>query len=158
MILERLVGGLTGNSVRTRPDSPDPRLQGRTYAVPFDAVWHSSVMLAGGGLRGWSIRESDDIAGLIRAESRTLVFRFVDDVEVRITLDEDAQTRVDLSSSSRVGRADFGTNARRVGRFLKRLDRTLGVGPEHILDPPQIRFAAPSVGEGTPELTEPPST
>jgi hypothetical protein len=158
VILVRLLGGLTGNSVRTRPDNPDPRLQGRTYAVPFDVVWHSSVMLAGGGLRGWSIKESDDIAGFIRAESRTLVFRFVDDVEVRITLDENAQTRVDLSSSSRVGRADFGTNARRVGRFLKTLDRTLGAGPEDILDPRQIRFVPPPAGEGTPELTEPPST
>jgi hypothetical protein len=37
-------------------------------------------------------------------------------------------TRVDVSSQSRVGRGDLGTNARRIARFLHALDRKLQPG------------------------------
>lgn len=74
------------------------------------------------------MRDADDVTGVIRAEARTPVFRFVDDVEIRIGLDADAQTRVDLTSASRVGRWDLGTNARRIRGFLRGLDRRLGRG------------------------------
>jgi len=57
------------------------------------------------------------------------------DVRIRITLDRNGQTRVDLRSASRKGKGDFGVNARRIGRFLRALDRRLGATPEQILDP-----------------------
>jgi uncharacterized protein (DUF1499 family) len=42
----------------------------------------------------------------------------------------ETSTRVDLRSASRVGRADFGTNARRIARFLQKLDdRLSSAGP-----------------------------
>ncbi len=47
----------------------------------------------------------------LRAEFRSLVFRFVDDMHC--VVDTDAQ-RVHLRSASRVGRSDFGVNARRM--------------------------------------------
>ncbi|HEX6559587.1 MAG TPA: DUF1499 domain-containing protein, partial [Longimicrobiales bacterium] len=68
---------------------------------------------------------SDDYDGLIQAEARTLLFRFVDDVVIRITLDADAQTRVDMTSRSRRGGVDLGSNARRISRYLRALDRRL---------------------------------
>ena len=119
----------------TRPDHTDASLRGRRYAIPFDRVWTEALTLASKGRRGWTVTEADDQEGIIRAEARTLVFRFVDDVEVRIGLDADAQTRVDLTSSSRTGRFDFGTNARRIRRFLRKLDRALGAGPSLTLPP-----------------------
>lgn len=64
---------------------------------------------------------------MIRAEARSLVLRRTGDVTIRIGLDEDAQTRVDAVSASRGGGADLGTNARRIGRFFRVLDRRLGV-------------------------------
>lgn len=126
---------LTRNRAATAPDHPDPRIRGRRYAIPFQEVWEASVALAGGGLRGWTLVETDDIAGRIRAEARTLLFRFTDDVEIRVRLDRDAQTRVDLVSASRVGKGDLGANARRIRRFLRRLDRKLDVVPSDILAP-----------------------
>lgn len=119
----------------TAPDHRDPRLRGRRYAIPFDRVWAAAMELARGGLRGWRVAHHDEVQGVIRAWVTTLVMRFVDDVEIRVGLDEDAQTRVDLSSASRQGRWDLGTNARRIRRFLKRLDRKLEAPPDLILAP-----------------------
>jgi hypothetical protein len=121
----RLVTGLRRNHVVTAPDHWDPRLRGRTYAIPFEQVWQASMALAKGGLRRWKLIDSDDVEGIINAESRTFVWRFVDDVRIRVYLDENAQTRVDVESKSRKGTGDWGTNARRVHRFLRALDRKL---------------------------------
>jgi uncharacterized protein (DUF1499 family) len=59
------------------------------------------------------------------AEARTALWRFVDDVVIRVSLDGDGMTRVDVVSQSRVGSGDFGVNARRIARFLHALDRHL---------------------------------
>lgn len=115
---------LTRNRAATRPDAGDPRLRGRAYPVPFAAVWEAARELAG-KRRRWTVVEERPAAGEIRAEARTLVFRFVDDVRVRLSLDPDGLTRVDVESASRVGRADLGANARRIARFLHDLDRLL---------------------------------
>lgn len=133
LFLKRLWWALTRNRAVTRPDHADPRLRGRTYAIPFQEVWTAALELADGGLRRWHIISADDQEGLIRAEARSRVFRFVDDVDVVIELDENGQTRVDVSSASRTGWADVGTNARRVARFCRRLDAALGATPAHIL-------------------------
>lgn len=118
---------LTRNRAETRPDAPDPRLRGRTYAVSFGEVWRAALALAE-SQRGWTVIERDARRGWIRAEARTAFWRFTDDVEVSLSLDERGLTRVDLVSASRVGSADLGTNARRIGRFLRRLDESLGRG------------------------------
>ncbi len=126
----RLHRGLTENRVETDREAADPRLRSRTYAVPFDGVWTEALRLADGGLARWSVIRADDARGEIEAEARTLLLRLVDDVRVTIRLDENAQTRVDVSSRSRKGRGDFGTNARRVHRFLTRLDRRVAGAAE----------------------------
>lgn len=123
LFTRRLFSGLRRNHAATAQDHWDPRLRGRTYAVPFEQVWQTALALANGGLRRWNVIDSDDTEGVINAESRTFVWRFVDDVRIRISLDEDAQTRVDVESRSRKGRSDFGKNARRVAHYLRALDR-----------------------------------
>jgi uncharacterized protein (DUF1499 family) len=115
---------LTRNRAHTRPDHPDARLRGRAYAVPFATVWKAALDTATSRPR-WTIAESDPRAGEIVAESRTLLWRFTDDVRIRVSLDSDGNTRVDLESASRKGSADLGTNARRIARFLHALDRHL---------------------------------
>jgi uncharacterized protein (DUF1499 family) len=47
----------------------------------------------------------------LHAEFKTLIFRFVDDVEIVIN---DSEKLIHLRSASRVGRSDFGTNRRRI--------------------------------------------
>jgi uncharacterized protein (DUF1499 family) len=116
---------MRANIAETAPGDPDPRLRGRTYAISFERVWQAARTVAGTKMRRWRIVEEDDYEGIIRAEATTLVFRFVDDVQIRVFLDPDAQTRVDMYSASRKGVGDLGTNARRIGRFMHRLDREL---------------------------------
>lgn len=113
---------LTRNVAATEPEHPDARLRGRTYAVPFEHVWRAAVTLADGGLSRWSLLSADDYEGILHAKAHTLVRKRVSDVTVRISLDQDAQTRVDARSASREGRVDFGLNARRLARFFKHLD------------------------------------
>ena len=129
------MSALTSNRASTDPASADRALQGRTYAIPFDQVWHSALRLASGGLARWTVTHADDHEGFILAEARTFVLRATDDVRIDVTLDEDAQTRVDVRSTSRVGRADLGANRRRIRAFCRALDRALDASPSQILDP-----------------------
>ena len=122
---DAIVRGLTRNVAFTSAASPDPRLQGRTYAIPFEDVWQASLELVGGGLKRWEMLEADDREGIIRGLARGRVERFTSAITVRITLDADAQTRVDALSAARVGRADLGVNSRRLHRYFAALDRRL---------------------------------
>lgn len=126
---QRVRDGLTRGVAVTSPVAEDPDLRGRTYAIPYEQVWRAARRLAGGGLRGWKLVDADDYDGLIRAEARSRLLRRVDDVVIRITLDANAQTRVDARSSSRGSRGDLGSNARRLRRFFAALDEALGVPP-----------------------------
>ena len=134
MFIERLTKALTTNRAETDPWSDDPRLIGRTYAIPYEAVWRSCMSLVQ-KRSGWRILKSDDLAGFIRVRCARRFFRLEDDLEIRIGLDEHGLTRVDLRSRSRTDGADLGVNARRVGRFARKLDESLDAGHGKILDP-----------------------
>lgn len=125
LFFRRAGRALSRSHAETAQEDEDPRLRGRTYAVPFEQVWQAATALASGGLRRWRMVDSDDYEGVIHAEARTLLWRFVDDVTITIKLDQDAQTRVDMQSRSRKGSTDFGTNARRIGKFFRALDQRL---------------------------------
>lgn len=117
--------GLSRNVAFTAPSAGDERLKGRTYAVPFDTVWQASMRLISGRLRRWEVVEADDTEGIIRGVAHGRLPRFTSNITVRILLDPDAQTRVDMLSASRTGRADFGVNARRIHRFFTALDAAI---------------------------------
>ena len=130
----RLAKTLPNNLVETNPWSDDPRLIGRTYVIPFEAVWRSCMKIVRQRSR-WRILKSDDLVGFIRVRCVTRFFGQEDDLEILVGLDEHGLTRVDLRSSSRTRRVNLGVNARRVGRFSKWLDKALGAGKGKILDP-----------------------
>ncbi|HSG47520.1 MAG TPA: DUF1499 domain-containing protein [Longimicrobiales bacterium] len=123
-----LVQGDRRNRTSTHPAHPDPLLRGRTYAIPFDTVWTAALRLAGGGLPRWNVIRADDGPGVIQAEVRPRLWGENGDALVRVGLDADAQTRVDLVSSSRGNRNDLGASRRRAIRFFKALDRALAAG------------------------------
>jgi uncharacterized protein (DUF1499 family) len=125
--MRRLIRALTTNRAWTDPESPDRRLRGREYAVPFTDVWNAALETAREWPR-WTVTSAEARRGEIAVEARTALWRFVDDVWVRISLDELGLTRVDVSSGSRVGRGDLGVNARRIARFLHALDRRIEPG------------------------------
>jgi uncharacterized protein (DUF1499 family) len=68
---------------------------------------------------GWEIA-ADTATGRIEATARTPWFGFRDDVVVRIAPTA-AGSRIDVRSVSRVGRGDFGTNAKRIRAYLDKL-------------------------------------
>ncbi len=144
---QRVREGLTRNVAVTSPLAEDPDLRGRTYGIPYERVWRAARRLAAGGLRGWRIVDADDYDGLIRAEARSTLLRRVDDIVIRITLDANAQTRVDARSSSRGARGDLGSNARRLRRFFAALDEELGVSPG--TEPPRLAVP-PALGSPPP--------
>lgn len=132
--MKGILRGLTENRATTDPSSDDERLRGRTYAIPFEDVWQGAKALASGGLKGWTLWVADDQAGVMEASTSSFLFLKAADVRIRIGLDENAQTRVDLTTASRTERGDFGRARRTTGAFLRRLDAVLQAGPAQILD------------------------
>jgi hypothetical protein len=126
--------GSSRGRAETHPKAPDPRLRGRTYAITFDRVWTAALGLAGGELPRWRVLESDDEKGTIRAQALTTLLRRPCDVRIRIGLDANGQTRVDLRVALENGTRDWGSNARRIRRFIEALDTKLAATPAQILD------------------------
>jgi hypothetical protein len=133
--LNGILRGLTQNRAATDPTSPDRRLKGRTYAIPFEDVWNASVRLASRELRRWSLLGADDQEGVIEAEAHPILFGGPCRIRIEIGLDENAQTRVDAWSSTGGTRGDLGRSRRTLGRFFRALDRALEASPGQILDP-----------------------
>jgi uncharacterized protein (DUF1499 family) len=74
--------------------------------------------------------------GQIEAVARTPILGFRDDVVVRVRAVPDG-SRIDVRSSSRYGRFDFGSNADRIRRFLDDVDDVIGQQkPEPVVTPP----------------------
>lgn len=70
---------------------------------------------------GWAIVAVDAGTGRIEATATTRWLRFKDDIVIRVT-SQGAGSRVDVRSMSRIGKSDFGTNARRIRAYLRELD------------------------------------
>ncbi|MCZ2722287.1 DUF1499 domain-containing protein [Marinomonas sp. 15G1-11] len=74
--------------------------------------------------KGWELVEAYPEAGVVEATARTPVFGFRDDVVLRIR-EEHNLTRIDMRSSSRVGKGDWGMNAERIKTFMLELETRL---------------------------------
>lgn len=124
-LIDRIRRALTESEAATTPDADDPRLRGRTYAIPFDTVWREAVALATARLPEWNLLLADDREGLIRASVTWKRFNIVTDITIHIVLDMNAQTRVDARAVSRVRRGDLGASVRHLDRFFRALDRAV---------------------------------
>jgi hypothetical protein len=122
-------------ATRTDPWSSDGRLWGRTYAIPFDRVWHAARGLAEGGLRGWTLARADDREGVLEATRTTWPPRREDEILVHVRLDENGQTRVDLECRRAGAGGPARRHARIIDRFVHTLDKTLHASPTERLDP-----------------------
>jgi uncharacterized protein (DUF1499 family) len=121
-----LLTALTRNVAETSADAEDPRLRTRFYALSRETVWITVQQLAG-TRPGWTVMKTDPAEGELVIEARTRLLKFVDDVTIRVRPASGQRISVDLRSRSRVGKADFGTNARRIGDFLAALDSALSL-------------------------------
>lgn len=113
----------TGKWISTDPERHGDELGGRTYSIPFDRVWRAALAVAAD--RDWTVTSDDGTEGRIVAEALSPIRRKTDDIEIRIGLDDDGQTRVDMSAGPRQGRFDLGRNRRRIRRLIRGLDQAL---------------------------------
>jgi len=115
------------HSVEPAPAAPP--LPDGTPVAAAQGVAAQSPETAGGTALPPDERGSDalppprDIASL-EATAETPIFRFRDDVAVRIESSPEG-TRVDMRSASRLGEHDLGQNARRIRAFMADLDAIL---------------------------------
>lgn len=117
---------LTRNVAQTSQSAEDPRLRTRLYALSRETVW-SAVQQLASTQPGWTVVSANPTEGELKAESRTRLLKFVDDVTLHVRPADGQRISVDMHSRSRVGKGDFGTNARRIGAFLAALDSALAV-------------------------------
>jgi uncharacterized protein (DUF1499 family) len=71
---------------------------------------------------GWTIVASDPGAGRIEASQTSRWFGFTDDVAIRVSADGSG-SRIDIRSTSRHGRSDYGVNAARIRAYMDALRR-----------------------------------
>lgn len=112
---------LTRNWALIEDGSSDPELRPIPLELPprEAAAWAAGVITR---LPRWDVVASDPDAGTLHATRTTRLWRFVDDIHLRFVPDLDAGgCRLVGRSRSRVGKGDFGQNARN----LKELRRAL---------------------------------
>ena len=66
---------------------------------------------------GWEVIWQDEDAGVFNALERSGIFRFVDDVTIRVRPTNGDGSLIDIRSKSRDGQGDLGANAARIRRF-----------------------------------------
>ncbi len=115
------IDGLTKNHAKLDPGADDPRLRPVLLATPVpESVERASSVIA--TLPRWSVVASDPEAGTLHATHATRIWGFVDDVHLRFEPRDDG-TQIVGDSQSRVGKGDFGQNARNLRELNEALRR-----------------------------------
>lgn len=111
------------NAVETGGTPAYPDLQPKTYQVQADRVFEVARKVADRMPR-WSRVTYRFGPHEIKAVARSAMFGFEDDVTIRVNAEGQGAT-VWVRSASRVGKWDFGQNARTIRAFLSALDQQL---------------------------------
>lgn len=106
----------------------DPHEQNYSYLEPIEsegsaAEGYARALATARAMPDWEITLEDPEGGIIQAEATSRIFRFVDDIVIRVRLVEPGWALVDVRSKSRVGRGDLGANAARIVAFEDAFDR-----------------------------------
>jgi len=114
--------GLQQGQLRLCPDSPncvcseEHSQSSEQHAIaPIKADDETWDQLKGLVTKSGGIIQSDD-GNYLHATFTTPIFRYVDDVELRL---DEANRLIHLRSASRVGRSDFGVNRKRVEGIIQ---------------------------------------
>ena len=128
--MHRLVAWLTIKDVTTGSSglSPYPEIRPLDLGLPPEDAYDLALETAH-RMTGWRIVEESPDEGWLDAEAKTPLLRFVDDIRVWIEGRSGGGSRVQMRSRSRIGRGDFGANARRIQAFLQRVGERVDSGP-----------------------------
>lgn len=110
-----------GSKIAEQQRQAYPDIAPVALALPPEAAFNRALDAA--KQMGWTIVAADGAAGRIEASDRSRWFGFTDDIVVRIEA-SGSGSRIDIRSSSRLGRSDFGVNAARVRAYLAELRQT----------------------------------
>ena len=113
------------NEVETGMTPEYPEIQPHYYSTSPDRIYEEALA-AVDDLESWTVVSSESATFEIEAERTTRVFRFVDDVTIRVEPVTEFVSQVYVRSASRVGRSDLGQNARNIEEFFVELDQRLG--------------------------------
>lgn len=101
-----------------------PDLAPLTTTLPPTRAFEEALEAAR-SMPGWTIVAADANAGRIEASEQSRWFRFIDDVVIRV-VGEGAGSRIDVRSTSRQGRSDYGVNAARIRAYMGALRKRIG--------------------------------
>jgi len=86
------------------------------------AVAYERALRIATAMPGWRVTRADAANLSIEAIATTRLFRFEDDVVIRLRGEPDGTTRVDVRSKSRDGQGDIGANTLRIRQVVERLE------------------------------------
>ncbi len=112
------------NCVSSQAPDPRHRVQPFHLALPAQQAW-AMVQATVNGMKRTTVVAST--ADYLRAECRSAVFRFVDDLELQLHPD---QGIIAVRSASRTGYSDLGVNRRRVEKLRAELVRAGVLHPQ----------------------------
>jgi uncharacterized protein (DUF1499 family) len=93
-------------------------------ALPVTKAFNEALHVAK-SMPGWIIVTFDVDARRIEASQQSRWFRFTDDIVIRVVGDE-VGSRIDVRSTSRQGRSDYGVNAARIRAYVGALRKRIG--------------------------------
>jgi uncharacterized protein (DUF1499 family) len=97
-----------------------PGLISLQLALPAEAAFQLARQVAEGN-SGWHLTRIDPVAMILEGEDTSGIFQFTDDFVIRV-MALDTGTQIDMRSRSRVGKGDFGANARRIRDYFAQLE------------------------------------
>lgn len=115
------------NDVTTGETSQYADIVPRVYATPRRVVYQRVLDVLEEGEK-FGVVETSPERFVVEATCKSIFF--TDDMTIRLRANGPGGTIVHVRSKSRVGKGDFGANARHIRRFFEALDGALGVQPE----------------------------
>lgn len=108
----RLKTYLTQNVAETSPDSPYPELRLAPFQVPADTLYQALEPAV--RRLGWMVAEQDNGQRAMHLVVTTTLWRFKDDVQVRVVARGARSSIIHVRSASRVGKGDLAANTRHI--------------------------------------------
>lgn len=109
------------NHAETSSEAKDPLLRPRQVSEPLETV-ENRVRETARSIPRWDFVERktwDSGEVWLYYTRKTMVFRFVDDVIIKLIPVDENSTRVELESQSRIGKGDLGQNPRNIKEFTR---------------------------------------
>jgi uncharacterized protein (DUF1499 family) len=102
-----------------------PEIQPQFYNADPGRIF-DETLAAAKGLENWTVVSHDPQTRQIVAERRTRFMGFVDDILITVEPVTEFATQIRVRSTSRVGKGDFGQNARNILELFAEVDGRIG--------------------------------